>query len=314
MNTSELESLLRRAPQPAVPPGLRDRLVRQNPWHPGSGVPQRPEAAGDWLRRWWPTLLAGGGVLACAGVLIQQHGELQRLTSPMESLASPALPSAVSEGAAGVLETSVTAIALPDAGRQRQEIVELREERAALQATDLQATQRAMENLHLQEELTARSGLGPEDFAKLDAARERATSIGCVNNLKNVGLAIRVWAMEHDQTFPPDFLSASRELSSPKLLVCPSDPLHTTALDWATFSAAQISYEFLAPGSLEGERSAEALRVAARCPTHGNILLNDGSVQMARGDGSNIKDRLVHRDGALWYMAEPPPAPAPPAP
>ena len=36
-------------------------------------------------------------------------------------------------------------------------------------------------------------------FAK---ARQRAQSINCVNNLKQLGLAVRIYASDHDDTFP----------------------------------------------------------------------------------------------------------------
>src|SRR6185436_17598959 len=81
-------------------------------------------------------------------------------------------------------------------------------------------------------------------FAK---AKERAQSIHCMNNLKQVGLSFQVWAQDHDDQFPfnvgskdggtqeaahagsdefetdpaPHFQALSNELSATIVLVCP---------------------------------------------------------------------------------------------
>jgi len=40
--------------------------------------------------------------------------------------------------------------------------------------------------------------------SSLAKARARADSIRCVNNMKNIGLAARIYAPEHQDTFPPE--------------------------------------------------------------------------------------------------------------
>ncbi|MFM8357754.1 MAG: type II secretion system protein, partial [Verrucomicrobiota bacterium] len=79
----------------------------------------------------------------------------------------------------------------------------------------------------------------------LAKAKAKAQRIKCVNNLKNVGLAFRIWATDNDGRFPwtvstnqggsseylargGDFtwahlLAISNEISTPRILVCPSD-------------------------------------------------------------------------------------------
>jgi prepilin-type N-terminal cleavage/methylation domain-containing protein len=81
----------------------------------------------------------------------------------------------------------------------------------------------------------------------LAKAKARAQRINCVSNLKQVGLAFRMWSNDHSDRFPwsvnpPDgtltiagpatppagtsvdiFRSCSNELVSPKVLACPSD-------------------------------------------------------------------------------------------
>jgi prepilin-type N-terminal cleavage/methylation domain-containing protein len=94
----------------------------------------------------------------------------------------------------------------------------------------------------------------------LAAAKRKAQRINCVNNLKEVGLAFRVWEGDNNDRYPMavstasggaqeqtasantansgnaaaggfiwSFIVMSNELSTPKLLICTSDSGHTTA-------------------------------------------------------------------------------------
>jgi prepilin-type processing-associated H-X9-DG protein len=71
-----------------------------------------------------------------------------------------------------------------------------------------------------------------------------AQRISCTNNLKQIGLSFKTWALDNNDRFPmqvsvtnggtmelvnaghvwPHFLVMSNELSTPKLLFCPEDP------------------------------------------------------------------------------------------
>jgi hypothetical protein len=132
-------------------------------------------------------------------------------------------------------------------------------------------------------------------FAK---AQERAQSIQCVNNLKQIGLATRIWANDNRDVFPPNLLSMSNELVTPKILVCPGDTNRPAATDWASCSSASCSYEYLAPNG----SSDDPLRVLSRCPIHGNIGLCDGSVQM--GVAKNHPEWVIQRNGKVYYEDE----------
>jgi hypothetical protein len=132
----------------------------------------------------------------------------------------------------------------------------------------------------------------------LAKAKSRAQEISCVNNLKQIGLAAKIWAGDHDDTFPPNFLAMTNELSAPKILVCPQDSTHHVAADWSSFNDSEnCSYEYLAP-SLK-DNNAEPNLVVFRCPIHGNVCLADGSVQM--GIGKTHPDWLVRRNGKLYF-------------
>jgi hypothetical protein len=99
--------------------------------------------------------------------------------------------------------------------------------------------------------------------------------------MKQIALAARIWANDHNDTYPPDVLTMSNELNTPKILTCPDDKSKTRAMDWAEFSVAEnLSYEYLTPGAKEADILSQP---AFRCPIHGNIGLGDGSVQQGAG-------------------------------
>jgi prepilin-type N-terminal cleavage/methylation domain-containing protein len=84
----------------------------------------------------------------------------------------------------------------------------------------------------------------------LAKAKAKANRIACVSNLKQVGLAFNIWADDHGDLFPfgvpaneggtqtiketwRHFLVLSQELSSPKILHCPSDNQKQIAQDFS---------------------------------------------------------------------------------
>jgi prepilin-type N-terminal cleavage/methylation domain-containing protein len=88
----------------------------------------------------------------------------------------------------------------------------------------------------------------------LASARERARRIQCLSNLKQAGLALKLFSTDREGFYPwhlppsdggtygPDagdawrnFLAASSEMDTPKILVCPSDTAtKKIASDWST--------------------------------------------------------------------------------
>jgi prepilin-type N-terminal cleavage/methylation domain-containing protein/prepilin-type processing-associated H-X9-DG protein len=84
----------------------------------------------------------------------------------------------------------------------------------------------------------------------------------CTNNLKQMGLALRQWAVDNGGKFPwripatnggtadlvssgvayPHFLVASNELNTPRVLICRAEPKRLAATNWASFGNANLSY------------------------------------------------------------------------
>jgi hypothetical protein len=148
----------------------------------------------------------------------------------------------------------------------------------------------------------------------LSRAKDRAQQINCSNNLKQVGLAFKIWALDNGDQYPfnvstnsggtaelaePDddgidenpashFQVLSNELSTPKILVCPADK-KTAAPNFADLQAGNISYTLRSGTNISDMNPQEVL---ARCPIHNNVLRCDGSVQKERKErGLRIRER-----------------------
>jgi hypothetical protein len=115
----------------------------------------------------------------------------------------------------------------------------------------------------------------------LAKAKERAQSIMCVNNLKQIGLAVRIYASDHNEKFPNGFGQLPNGPGPTGFLICPADPNRTQAGAPEAGGAPYSSYEWvLAPGAADDNNPG---KVVARCPVHGNVVMSDGSVQQGRG-------------------------------
>jgi len=86
----------------------------------------------------------------------------------------------------------------------------------------------------------------------LARAKQKAQTINCVNNLKQLGLAVRIYANDHNDRFPPaatwcDAIQGS--VGSPRVFQCPSEP------------GARCAYAFNAKlnGKKEGEIDPETV-------------------------------------------------------
>jgi hypothetical protein len=110
----------------------------------------------------------------------------------------------------------------------------------------------------------------------------------CVNNLKNVGLAFRIYSTDSSPDFATKRLLTagvalesidavlvlglhSNELSTPKYLHCPADRTRATAADFRKFSARNISYfaslmaaDNMPDTILSGDRNLETNGAALR--------------------------------------------------
>jgi prepilin-type N-terminal cleavage/methylation domain-containing protein/prepilin-type processing-associated H-X9-DG protein len=139
----------------------------------------------------------------------------------------------------------------------------------------------------------------------LAKAKAKAQRINCVNNLKQVGIAFRLFATDHQDRFPfivsvneggaSEYLSSgtaapvpannqfwafaclSNELASPKMAVCPSDSLREAGSNfWAvvnTLGNRSISYAVNLNGD---ETSPQSMLAADRNWTNAPMTFGNG--------------------------------------
>ena len=137
-------------------------------------------------------------------------------------------------------------------------------------------------------------------------AKERAQSINCVNNMKQQGLAFRMWSMDHGDKFPFNvaadkggtlefcsrgadgydrgsyrhFVAMANELNTPKILVCPADPGTKAAADFQSLLAGNVSYRVRSGEQVDETNPTE---VMIYCPIHQHVGYADGSVKQGAG-------------------------------
>jgi prepilin-type N-terminal cleavage/methylation domain-containing protein len=99
----------------------------------------------------------------------------------------------------------------------------------------------------------------------LSGAKKKGKGVECINNLKQIGIALRLWANDNQEQFPwmvsiadggsgwlvppnssdwtDNYRSISNELVTPKVLACPTDKQRKPETSWRTLDGDQnISY------------------------------------------------------------------------
>jgi len=296
--TEKMESLLRKAPRLKVPSGLREKIQAQFVLR-GAEFSETPRP--DWrplLRRLLPILSFSAFFLACVVALAVQSNLLSGLRRENASLRASAqnleqLRQDNSEYQKLIAENQQLERLRNDnleVQKLRQEVVKLRG-----QLRDLSSLQ--TENQRLQTEKRATESRSAFDPAVADdpfeGANKRAQRINCISNIKQIGLAARMWSNDHGDSLPPDFLTMSNELNSLKLLICPGDAKRAAAANWSDFGLGNVSYEMLSPGV--SERKPKVVYI--RCPIHNNLGMVDGSAQMIDPQNSEV----IQQDGE-WMI------------
>ena len=134
----------------------------------------------------------------------------------------------------------------------------------------------------------------------LKEVEKHREKIACVNQLKQIGIAFRLWEGDHGDQYPynlsanaggtKEFCSVgsdgfdknaflhfqvmSNELNTTKILVCPSDKIHP-AIDFAHLRPENLSYQLHSGVNIRESNPSEILAV---CPIHHIVVYCDGSV------------------------------------
>jgi Domain of unknown function (DUF4190)/GYF domain 2 len=132
-------------------------------------------------------------------------------------------------------------------------------------------------------------------------AKGKAESIQCMNHMKQIGLAARIWSTDNGSKFPFNvstnaggtleyvmrgsdgydvnayrhFMAMSNELYTPMILVCPSDKSKTAALSFQYLGPGNVTYQLHTGPNVDEKNPTQVLAV---CPIHGTILYCDGRV------------------------------------
>lgn len=290
MTDTHIENLLRKAPRPAPPAGLKAQLMT-NIALPRTAEARRPERNFSlplW-RRWFPALAFGMIFLTCCIILAVQTSQFLELRRENDSLraATVNVEQLRRDNADRQRLRSVAAQEADRLQKEQEELLKLRGEvtRLRAQAQDLAALR--AENQRLQAEraaAAAKAGVVAEEDP-IAAAKGEAHRVQCVNYLKQISIAARLWAKDQEDTLPSNFLTMSNELATPKILTCPSDTARKKAGTWQDFNGSSVSYEMLSPGVGEEDPAV----VFVRCPIHNIVGLVDGSVHRLDGNVLQVK-------------------------
>ena len=224
-------------------------------------------------------MLVGGAVLAAVLVLLcletfqllrvrRENAALRAVTANLDQLR---------EDNEELQRLRATAQLSARAQNEQEELARLRTEVTKLNAAAQELAVLRGESQRLAAEraaMAAKAGVAAEEDPFAESKR-RAQRINCINNIKQIGLAARMWENDHKAGMPSDFLTMSNELSTPKILTCAADTTRTKAQSWQAFDGSSVSYELLSPGA----DIQDPWVVYVRCPLCNNVGLTDGSAQ-----------------------------------
>ena len=128
----------------------------------------------------------------------------------------------------------------------------------------------------------------------LSRAREQARRGVCISNLKQIGLALHMFAQDHQENFPTDETSSTAGLgqlevsgkeyiSAHKTFICPSDRV----ADALAVAAAYFSYAYDA-GLTEQTASDSPIVCDLTDPGTSTVCTATVDVNTHKGDGVNI--------------------------
>jgi uncharacterized phage infection (PIP) family protein YhgE len=297
MNEEQIEQVLRGAPPVKVPAGLLEKLQDEIALPQLQNSTRKSESIASskhgWLKRWIPALSFAAFFISClvvVGVQTNTLSELRRENATLRA-ASQGLEALRAQNAE-YQKLYAQSEAMEQLRKDNAELHRLREEIAKLleqagEAEKLQAENQKLQAMNAAAAQQAGAAEGGDFFAEAEA---KADCIHCINNLKQIGMAARMWSGDHSaDILPSDFISMKNELSTPKILICPAEKSRK-APDWSDVDAGGVSYQMVSPGVDETNPNV----VYVKCPIHGNVLLVDGSVQKL---GTDYASKLKVENG-----------------
>jgi hypothetical protein len=295
MNEATIESLLFRAPSPAAPADLLQRLQAAIVLQPAQSEARIPRVRQSPFRRWFPTLAFGLVLVSCAVMFaVQSNWSVQLKKQNVNLRATAAGLPQMRQQHAALEKASAQQAELDGLRKDNQELHQLQAEVARLTGLSAEIRQLREQNRQLSTAPVVSNATGGSSF--FDQAQQQAERTQCVNNLKQLGLAMRIWEGDNGDKYPTSLVVMSNELSTTKILICPSDKARQnyTTLSFGEFQDSMTSYQYVAqPDDVKYPDCITAI-----CPIHHNYLLADGSVQMI--NPAHVHE--VKRDGRLYLF------------
>ena len=136
-------------------------------------------------------------------------------------------------------------------------------------------------------------------------ARERARRAACLSNLSQIGKALKMYSMDHNESFPNAMTNLSAYADAPRVFCCPS--AHTIpGSDVATMDKTNCAYNLVK--NLTESSSSKYMTACDKNGTNsdvvgsgstipfggnhagdgGNMLFVDGSVRWVQASGGNV--------------------------
>jgi len=295
MNDTTIENILFHAPRPVAPPDLLRRLQAEITLRRTEPAPQKARDLRSPFRRWFPALAFCVLLVSCAIMIAVQGNWTTNLKRQNETLrATTANLPQLREQHTAWEQDRAQQDELDQLRKDNQELQQLKAEAARLQKMAADTHRLQNENQQLTAKLNAPTPTTAPGQNFFDEAQQQAERIQCVNNLKQIGLAMRIWAGDNNGKYPTSLVVMSNELSTVKILICPSDKGRADykSLTFGEFQDNMTSYQYLAQPDDETHPDC----ITAICPIHHNYLLADGSVQQINPE----KIREVKKDGRLY--------------
>jgi len=216
----------------------------------------------------WNQLSDRSAQLMQAQASASEDGELRRQNEELLGRRT----SAPSSADAAVRELARLRNEVSQLRKQSEEMATLRTQAAEAAKLRAQLADTSQNLARAESSLADAAKLSPEQMQQL---KEEAQSVQCVSNMKQIGLAARIWSNDHKDIFPPDFITMKDGMNTPKILFCPADAAVVRVTEWSELNPSSISYRYLNPNGSD----LEPAKVLILCPIHGHVGLSDGSVQ-----------------------------------
>ena len=141
------------------------------------------------------------------------------------------------------------------------------------------------------------------ELSMIGSAKERSRAADCANNLRQLGLALHVYADDHKERFPDELEDIWEYAKQTDLLICPSanPKVFSKAADWSRIAPSNSCYYYVAGGSLatrkadevhmfelpkHHERAQKGFLGIGKKPVGGSILYVSGHVRFYSVEGA----------------------------